>query len=714
MRRNKVRESTLLGGMKRRTLDSALAACFIAVGSINAYALNIGDVRVQSHIGENLSVFVPVSDGGQPVDIANLIVSSASIEQKKSLGITDFGGRTPEINYQTIGNGGRQGVLITSNAPINEPYVNLAFQVNYNGSIRLKAVPILLDLPGLRPEPATFPYATGSADQRNQNSVTTSDSTSTLSGANNTNFVSSSISASGQSDGETITSSAQYTSGGAIMGPYDWAQEGLIPESFGPVLDGQSLWRVARRINKAMGVSVDQMMWGLYRANPSAFASKSVASLRSGVTLKIPSESLVREKSELEALRLLAENTGSSGAAPDTVVSDSSNELSEESSSSGVADNSAPVSGVSENSTFVETNVESNFKITKPENISKFDAELITTLQANVDVMMDQLVQKNLEIDFLRNIIISEGIEIPEFDSNSITAVGADAGTEMPIKGIVPKEMADAVDTVDVDIVVPDQNNEALVEPDFLELDNSIVNDLEAGESAETSPLVDINATPPVNIIESELEPEPAHAASSDNASSDNDNTATGIWPWLLGGLAVLLGALYLLRNIFSGLFHRFFGKDDEIVLNIPSVLDSRSTSATSAINAVPKDVEHESIDKDLHLDDDDFLLGDGHVDIEEVNLSDRIKQLLKSGDFAAARKTVEFAEEASIDANYLDFCRLKIAAAEQDKSEFAKVFNKVNRRINDFPPDIQHRIAELHREMFDSETMIDFGFKED
>ena len=62
----------------------------------------------------------------------------------------------------------------------------------------------------------------------------------------------------------------------------------------------------------------------------------------------------------------------------------------------------------------------------------------------------------------------------------------------------------------------------------------------------------------------------------------------------------------------------------------------------------------------------------------------------------------------------YLDFCRLKIFAAEQNKPEFAKTFNRVNRRINDFHPEIQFKIAELHREMFDSEAVIDFGFIEE
>ena len=73
-----------------------------------------------------------------------------------------------------------------------------------------------------------------------------------------------------------------------ILGPYEWAEPGRVPAKFGPVLDGQSLWRVARRINTAMGVSIEQMMWALYTKNPDAFSNQTIESLRAGVVLDIP------------------------------------------------------------------------------------------------------------------------------------------------------------------------------------------------------------------------------------------------------------------------------------------------------------------------------------------------------------------------------------------------------------------------------------------
>ena len=62
---------------------------------------------------------------------------------------------------------------------------------------------------------------------------------------------------------------------------------------------------MARRINEAMGVSINQMMLALYKNNPAAFASESVDSLKAGVFLDIPNANQVRELSDSEAKLVL-------------------------------------------------------------------------------------------------------------------------------------------------------------------------------------------------------------------------------------------------------------------------------------------------------------------------------------------------------------------------------------------------------------------------
>jgi len=67
------------------------------------------------------------------------------------------------------------------------------------------------------------------------------------------------------------------------------------------VLDGQSLWRVARRISPAMNASNNQMMWALFKANPEAFSDGTIESLRAGSFLSIPSARNVVSVPDFEA-----------------------------------------------------------------------------------------------------------------------------------------------------------------------------------------------------------------------------------------------------------------------------------------------------------------------------------------------------------------------------------------------------------------------------
>jgi pilus assembly protein FimV len=79
------------------------------------------------------------------------------------------------------------------------------------------------------------------------------------------------------------------------------------------VRPGDSLYRVASR-NPAQGVSLDQMLVGLYRANPDAFIERNVNRLRAGSVLTVPAADEVRDLTGGDAKRLLAAQSLDFGA----------------------------------------------------------------------------------------------------------------------------------------------------------------------------------------------------------------------------------------------------------------------------------------------------------------------------------------------------------------------------------------------------------------
>ncbi len=70
---------------------------------------------------------------------------------------------------------------------------------------------------------------------------------------------------------------------------------------------GETLGRVAQASRRA-GVSVDQMIFAIFRANPDAFIRNNLNRVRAGSVLTIPSAEETTAIALDEAQRIIAEN----------------------------------------------------------------------------------------------------------------------------------------------------------------------------------------------------------------------------------------------------------------------------------------------------------------------------------------------------------------------------------------------------------------------
>ena len=222
----------------------------------SAFALGMGAAMPDSYIGERLSIHIPIFNVKKPDSLEVLLQRS-----ENDSGVVPLDAFIERKNAQL-------GVRITSEEKTGEPYISFVIEIIDDGDVTSKEFTVLLDLASDNLSRA--PVDRVSSRDSSENSYELSNATSVV-------------------------------RSNKVMGPYDWAQAGQVAESFGPVLDGQSLWRVARRINKALGVSVDQMMWSLYQNNRDQFANGSISSLKAGAFLRIPSAQQASQISELEA-----------------------------------------------------------------------------------------------------------------------------------------------------------------------------------------------------------------------------------------------------------------------------------------------------------------------------------------------------------------------------------------------------------------------------
>ena len=77
------------------------------------------------------------------------------------------------------------------------------------------------------------------------------------------------------------------------------------PGQYGPVAPGQTLWSIANAVRPDAGISVNQMMVALLRANPEAFAQENVNRLKQGSVLRVPGQDEATRLSATQAAELV-------------------------------------------------------------------------------------------------------------------------------------------------------------------------------------------------------------------------------------------------------------------------------------------------------------------------------------------------------------------------------------------------------------------------
>jgi pilus assembly protein FimV len=240
-------------------------------------ALGLGDIESSSHLNQPLRAKIELL-AGTPSDASQLQVRLASPEVFNRVGVArpDFLG---SLQFTPTVQNGKPVILVTSNAPIQEPFVNFLLEVSWPQGQLLKEYTVMLDPPVLmQPGNTVAGEASVRAEPKAAGTVRRSQVQT------QTQQQAAADSAPQQQD--TVSAPRQQTGGNRTY----------------RVRPGDTLFGVASRLQRP-GVSNDQMMMALFRANPGAFAGSNINNLMSGSVLKAPSGSDIGSTSRAEARR---------------------------------------------------------------------------------------------------------------------------------------------------------------------------------------------------------------------------------------------------------------------------------------------------------------------------------------------------------------------------------------------------------------------------
>lgn len=248
--------------MRTFTLGKALAVALLLLAPLLAHTAGLGRLNVQSSLGQPLSAEIDlVAVRGD--EASTLVARLASPDDYQRANLQYNAGMTGlKLSLEKRSNG-QSYIRITGSRPVNEPFVDLLIELSWSGGKLLREYTALLDPPGYGQQAAQpAPVASAAVPESRP------------------------IAAAPVAPAPKAAPAASSSS----------AQE------YGPIAKGETLGKIAASL-KPQGVSLEQMLVGLYRSNPDAFIRKNMNLVKSGKILRIPDAQELAAITQGEAMK---------------------------------------------------------------------------------------------------------------------------------------------------------------------------------------------------------------------------------------------------------------------------------------------------------------------------------------------------------------------------------------------------------------------------
>lgn len=251
--------------MRTFPFGKALAVALLLLTPLFAHAAGLGRLNVQSSLGQPLSAEIDlVAVRGD--EASTLVARLASPDDYQRANLQYNAGMTGlKLSIEKRSNG-QSYIKIAGSRPVNEPFVDLLIELTTGAGGKLvREYTALLDPPGygqqlVQPAPAAPAAAPESRP----------------------------IAAAPAAPAPKAAPAPAAASAGA--------------QEYGPIAKGETLGKIAASL-KPQGVSLEQMLVGLYRSNPDAFIKKNMNLVKSGKILRIPDAQELAAITQGEAMK---------------------------------------------------------------------------------------------------------------------------------------------------------------------------------------------------------------------------------------------------------------------------------------------------------------------------------------------------------------------------------------------------------------------------
>jgi pilus assembly protein FimV len=269
----------------------SVALCMVLM-PISVFAAGLGKLNVMSGLGEPLKADIELISI-TPEELSSIVAAIASEEAYAVQGIEKPASHNT-IKVDIAKNAAGAPILkLKSTQPISEPFLDMLIQVDWASGRLLREYTVLLDPPGY----------TGEADPSAQAAQTTQAPMVSASDS-----MASSKASSAAASGDAVSGKAtaprpvKKSKKPSVVAPTEEVMASADASGDYVTQRGDTLSKLARDL-KPDGVSLEQMLLGLYQENPNAFQGDNMNRLKVGQIIRPPSEATLSVISRNDAAK---------------------------------------------------------------------------------------------------------------------------------------------------------------------------------------------------------------------------------------------------------------------------------------------------------------------------------------------------------------------------------------------------------------------------
>jgi pilus assembly protein FimV len=263
------------------------AALLVATGG--AQALGLGKLSVQSALGETMRAEIDVTSLSAE-EAATLKVRVAPPDTYRASGV-DYNAVLSSAQVQLVRRDGRSVLRVSSDRAVQEPFVDVILELTWSSGRLVREYTLLFDPPSL-PKPA--PVITAAPAVAAAPAAVSSEAVPAPAPA----------SASALPRAAAPAPAPVAAARPPAPAPAPVVRPPVTAASEYRVRAGDSLSKVAGR-TQVSGISLDQMLVGLFRNNPDAFIDGNMNRLKAGSVLQVPGSEALASVPAPEARRII-------------------------------------------------------------------------------------------------------------------------------------------------------------------------------------------------------------------------------------------------------------------------------------------------------------------------------------------------------------------------------------------------------------------------